>query len=142
MRGTDLPFNKRITLPDPVEEELEVEMHALKTQLKRETLEYMQQEGAKKTNSNLSSSQSKGLKSLIEKVNNKEVVIFETDKSGRFSVDTLENYRETGRIHIDGDPVITEENHTDIEKYMNAHAVTWIRMLNAGSLQRDQKRIK
>ena len=141
MRGTDLPFNKRITLPGPTDEETEITLHALKSRLNKRTREYVQN-NTNDTASNMTSQQKRGLKSIIGKINNKEMVIFVTDKSDRNSVDNPENYRQTGDPHIQGDESITRKEYGEIEKNMNAHSVAWIRMLNAGVLENDQKRIK
>ena len=41
MRATDLPFNKRVHLPDPLDEESEIEIQNLKAKLNQITEEYM-----------------------------------------------------------------------------------------------------
>ena len=68
----------------------------------------------------------------MKRVKGKEVVIFQTDKSGRFSVDTPTNYRETAVPHIAGAPIVELGEHDELEKKMNAHSVMWMKMLNAG----------
>ena len=45
MRGTDLPFNKRIALPEPMDLNTEVNIHSLKSELKSITAEYIRNEG-------------------------------------------------------------------------------------------------
>ena len=87
MRGTDLPFNKRITLPPPLNIDTEVKLRTLGVNLKK-AIEAASQE---KIDTNLSKQQSDGLRKLKERVKNREVVVFQTDKSGRFSIDTPEN---------------------------------------------------
>ena len=139
MRGTHLRFNKRIKLPNAVDEETEVNMHSLKTRLQRVTSEYIQTCPSDKT---LTEDESRGLRSLKERVKRKEVVVYQTDKSGRFSIDTLENYKESGTPHIRGDPVITMKEHRDMECTINAHANAWVRMINAGYNQNDTDRIR
>ena len=83
MRGTDLPFNKRITLPKPLGVDTEARLHTLKAKLKEETNVYICDNKNVPT-SNLTRRQKEGLNSISEKVKAKEIVIFETDKSGRF----------------------------------------------------------
>ena len=79
---------------------------------------------------------------MKERVKRKEVVVYQTDKSGRFSIDTLENYKESGTPHIREDPVITMKEHRDMECTINAHANAWVRMINAGYNQNDTDRIR
>ena len=139
MRGTHQRFNKRIKLPSPVDEETEINMHSLKTRLRRVTSEYIQTCPSDKT---LTDEEKRGLRSLKERVKRNEVVVYQTDKSGRFSIDSPENYKESGTPHIREDPVITMKEHRDMEHTVNAHANAWVRMINAGSNQNDTDRIR
>ena len=141
MRGTDLPFNKRIQLPKPVDEQTEVRMQMLKHRLKNVTEQYVEKSKTK-DKGNLSSSEHKALKSLQQKVNEKEIVIYETDKSGRFSVDTMDNYKLSCEIHIRDDKEITIKDYQEIENKANTHAISWARMCQAGTAQNDDKRIR
>ena len=50
----------------------------------------------------------KDLKSLRER---QGVVTYQTDKSGRFSVDSMENYKEACKTHSINDITIDEEEH-------------------------------
>ena len=59
-------------------------------------------EGEKKSGSNLSKEQKRGLRKLRKRVKNKEIVCFQTDKSGIISVDTPENYIESMKPHLEG----------------------------------------
>ena len=61
-----------------------------------------------------------------------DVVVFQTDKSGRFAVDTRENYVEATMPHIVGDAIVEEAVHLRAQKEANAHSVMWTRMLKAG----------
>ena len=137
MRGTDLPFNKRITLPRSLDIDSEIKLRTLGTSLKNA----INTAAGTRIESNLSRQQQAGLKSLQERVKNHEIVVFLTDKSGRFSVDTPTNYLAAGEQHTANDETITKKECRDIEGVMNAHSNAWIRMLGAGTLQNDQKRI-
>ena len=44
---------------------------------------------------NLEQAEKEGLKSITRRIREKEGVVFQTDKSGRLSVDTPENYRQS-----------------------------------------------
>ena len=82
MRATDLPINKRICLPGPLEEAAEISIQNLKGRLNLITNEYIEKKGQTKR-SDLNKVEKEGLKSLKEKLQSKEEVIFQTDKSGR-----------------------------------------------------------
>ena len=63
---------------------------------------------------------------------NKDIVIMSTDKSGRHAVDTTDNYRESVEPHIENDIIISKKEHDEAETIMNAHAYTWMKILNIG----------
>ncbi|KAJ7323144.1 hypothetical protein OS493_032147 [Desmophyllum pertusum] len=65
-----------------------------------------------------------------------------TDKSGRFAVDTLGNYRVACQPQVENDPTVTEELHEKAQAEANAHSVLWVRILNAGEGVGGQARIK
>ena len=139
MRGPDLPFNKRIKLPNAVDEESEVRMQALKNNLRGVTSEYIRSQPNSTT---LTKSEETGLRSLKKRIGRKEIVVFQTDKSGRFAVDSMENYVLSGQAHAAEDPIITEEDHRRIEHNINAHSVAFTRMTCAGESQQDSDRIR
>ena len=139
MRGTDLPYNKQIHLPKAVDEETEIRMQDLKLRLKNVTDGYVKNI---KKGDNLSTAERSGLMSIKQRMKDNEIVIYETDKSRRFSVDSCENYKLSGEQHISNDNVITIEEYKEIETLSNIHAVSWVRMSQAGVAQRDMKRIK
>ena len=91
------------------------------------------------TRSNLTSEEQRGLKSLRD---NKDIVVYQTDKSGRFAVDTRDNYRVACQPHVENDPVVTEELHERAQAEANAHSVLWVRILNAGEGVGGQARIR
>ena len=70
------------------------------------------------------------------------MVVFETDKSGRFSTDSPENYRVGAMPHVQNDMVIDMKDHDQIETKLNAHATMWMRMLNAGEGENQTERIR
>ena len=87
-------------------------------------------EGEKKSGSNLSKEQKRGLEKLRKRVKNKEIVCFQTDKSGIISVDTPENYIESMKPHLEGTIESTEEEYVKAEKLLNAHMQSWSRIMN------------
>ena len=140
MSSTDLPFNSRVYLPEGLDETVEVEMHQLKDKLRATVNEYVK---SNKTNQkNLTTDQKRGIRSLKERRDNREIVIYQTDKSARMAIDSASNYVKCMEEHVEKDDVISEKDNKDIETLMNAHAVCWIRFMQAGQQTADTYRIK
>ena len=143
LRPTDLPFNRNVFLPEPLKTDKESEMMDLKRKLIGTTKEYIEENKKKRTPTypNMSVREKEGLKRLKQR---DEVVIFQTDKSGRFAADSKENYSRASEPHIMNDTTITEEEHVKCQKEINAHAIMWTRILRAGEKagERAESRIK
>ena len=90
---------------------------------------------------NLTKHEEEGMKSLKEK---KYIVVFQTDKSGRFATDSKQNYIEACDPHTNNDQVISEDEHVRCQKAINAHAVMWTKMLKMGENEKGnaENRIK
>ena len=132
LRPTDLPFNKRVFLPSPLHEDTEVGLRNLKVKLLEATSQYIERNrNAATEHSNLTATEKTGLKEL-RSGRNRDLIIFQTDKSGRFSVDTKENYKRACDEHIRNDRVITEEEHLKCQETINGHSILWCRILRAG----------
>ena len=140
MKPSDLPFNKRVYLPGPLRENEEIELQQLKYNLKKATERYTEE--SKHMKSNLTKQQEKGLRSLERKCKEKEMIVSHTDKSGRQTSDTPDNYRISCKEHVDQDRDIDEKTHKECEKKINSHAIMWIRFLNAGKDKKAYDRIK
>ena len=140
LASTDLPFNCRVYLPEALEEKKEVEMHMLKEKLTVLVEEYTKNNKTAKRN--LTKEQKQGIKRLRERREEGEIVIYQTDKSAELTVDSSENYIRSMETHTENDEVISEKNNKDIEKLMNAHAVCWMRFMQAGEQTGDSYRIK
>ena len=65
------------------------------------------------SDSNLTSEQQRGVKSLIPRVKEKEIVVFQTDKSERFSINTPENYHESVMPHTGIDAEVDRSKHKE-----------------------------
>ena len=68
--------------------------------------------------------------------------MFQTDKSGRFYVDSLENYKAASQPHIADSIIITRDEHDRLQQLVNAHSVSWVRILSAGNETSNGVRIK
>ena len=139
LRPTDLPFNKRVCLPDESESEKEVDKQHLKGRLLKATKKYIADRSVGSIESNLLTEERQGLRSSRA---NKNIVVYQTDKSGRFALDTLDNYRFACKPHVENDLTVTEELHERAQAEANAHSVLVSENLNAGESAGGQAKIK
>ena len=82
------------------------------------------------------------MNSLLKRSKESDIVIFQTDKSGRFSVDTPDNYKLASIPHTEGDEGISKKEYVDLEKIINAHSSMWTRILNLGKDKKDKDRFR
>ena len=114
LRSTDLPFNSFVHMPPPLQEDEEIKFQNLKRDLVSVADRYVSETKAKArsesgTNikyANLSESEVKGLESIQKR---DDVVIFQTDKSGRMAIDSKQNYVAAAEVHIAGDSTIDDK---------------------------------
>ena len=100
MRPSDLPFNQRIHLPSPLPPSDKIALQVLRDKLLNLTKDYI----STSTSSgmcNLEQAEKEALKSITRRIREKEVVVSQTDKSGRPSVDTPENYRQSSLVYVE-----------------------------------------
>ena len=69
---------------------------------------------------------------MVRRIKEKEIVVFQTDRWWCFSFDTLENYCESERPCRGVDIEIDCSTHKEIKKVLNAHGISWIRILAVG----------
>ena len=136
LRPTDIP-NKHITLPRPLKAKKELKLQQVKQELLEASSKYVNETNKNnkinKTDNydtNLSKTEVKGIKSLQK---NKDVITFTTDKTGMFTADTIDNYKEASEIHTNNDTIITEAEHLKAQKTINAHSTLWTRITKAGT---------
>ena len=145
LRATEYKFNKFVCLPKAEN----IEREALHEVRRNKMVELFEKATAKENankrkkgnnkkeidkernssvESNLSKAEQEGLKSLQKRVNNKEIVVTETDKSRRFCVLTVEQYLASGRKHTKKDKVISYDDLHNIQKSVNDHG-SWLRRI-------------
>ena len=74
----------------------------------------------------------RGIEKLKSRVKSGEIVCFTTDKSGRWAVDTPDNYRAACEVHLNDEektPRIDVEVNDKGEKQMNCEALALLRMM-------------
>ena len=106
IRVTELPFVKRIKLPEPLDTDTEIKIQNIKSKLMNAAQEFIKEETDKKGNQikkNLTDIQEKGLKEILDKKEKEDIVVFRTDKSNRHTLDRKENYKNAMKEHTEKD---------------------------------------
>ena len=80
----------------------------------------------------MTNEEKRGLDSLKKRRDRDDIVVYHTDKSSRFTIDTLVNYRDACKPHTENDIVVTQEIHEKVQKKGNAHSAFWVRILRVG----------
>ena len=131
LRPTDMPNNKHIFLPQNEKkkthnDEEEINLAFLSLQLQKATDEFIDEHIVEP---NLTDTEMKGLKSLMKR---KDITVFKTDKSSRFSVDEKTNYIKATKKHAEQDQTINEQTYSQLQKEVNAHSLMWTEFLKIG----------
>ena len=111
-RVTDCQYNTRVYLPKPMAAHKEAMVAVRTSEWSRVRTMFKDantnDKGEQKTN--LTASQKRGLLSLLRRIKSGEIVVIETDKSGRFAVMTIEDYLAAGTIHTAKDEEFIKNN--------------------------------
>ena len=91
---------------------------------------------------NICKSEEKALKEVKEKVKKKEMVVFTTDKSGRFAADTPQNYEEAIMKHTQKDELVGKERVRQVEGKMNQHMKQFNKMFRVGYEHEHERRVE
>ena len=90
--------------------------------------------------SNLSPSQSNGIKKLKKRISEGELIVCLTDKSGRLAVMPTELYHSCGNVHTEKDEEVDDETVELTQKLLNGHVSMWMKMTNMGESHQHQQR--
>ena len=92
---------------------MEIELQNVKSKLMKTTSQYIEEVKDTPEHCNLTKVEKRGLKDLKKS----DYVVFQTDKSGRFSIDSKENYKTACAPHIsESDVEVSNEQHLDLQK--------------------------
>ena len=125
-KANNMRANPRIYLPKPRPRKEEVIMEAKEALWGEVTEEYIKEyctnDGSLKM-SDLTKSQVAGHKSLMKKRKEGEVVVSTTDKFGKMTLSTPENYELQGQKHIRNDVKISSKELEAVRKKIKAHTL-------------------
>ena len=126
LRATDLKFNKHIELPDPGELDDEALIQFQKHETIKAARSYVKEQtdekGKAKKLSNLTREEEIGRKEVKEGVKSKGWIIYQTDKSGKMCLDSVENYTKCMEPHIKNDEEVKVKRELNAEKSINEHS--------------------
>ena len=71
-------------------------------------------------------------KKLKQRVDRGEAVIMPTDKSGKWSIMSLETYENMGQVHIKNDKIITNDDVKKIQRKMNQYNRMFLKVFSVG----------
>ena len=86
--------------------------------------------------------QHEGIESLVRRRKEDDLVFFETDKSGRMTVDTKNNFASKMEVHVGNGVEVSVSEIEMIEKEMNARAKSWARIVGLGEKWGHSDRVK
>ena len=127
MRATEMKGNKRVVLPKASDIKVEAMMEVRRKRAAKlyDLCVKKLGEGSEKGKDNLTRGAKKGMKSLKKRVADGEIIVCQTDKSGRFCILTREQYREAGNVHASKDRKVNIEEQAEIERALNGHMRWW-----------------
>ena len=123
---TGLPTCRRIFVPGPASDHVEITLAHIKQGIDLITDKYIKDNCDSKGNqkaSNLSKDEVAGLKSLKKRVADNEILIVPTDKTGKITVTTPERYIASMQPHVANDVIITWKEKESIERRLNGHCI-------------------
>ena len=139
LKVTDLPYNPSVMMPKAVDIETEVKYQQFKNEVR-----VIAEDVANKTRKwkNLSSIERSGLISIKDKIKKTEIVCYQTDKSGRWSCDTPNNYIKACEKHLVDNESICEktlDDQKDAERKLNCHALALLIILGVNYVNKRLK---
>ena len=84
---------------------------------------------------------SDGIKSIKERIRDKEVVVFATDKTGELSIDSTSNYLDALKEHTVNDRKIDKKTVKTLENRCNDHLKQFNKMFSVGATFGHEQRV-
>ena len=139
LRATDLPYNHQVAVPPSLgkaEETVEIFKNEVMTEIGK-----LEDKSKGWNKMNTTESVRKGIKKIRDRIDRGEIVCYETDKSGRWSVDSVENYRKACEEHLTEEKVeqIDDEEHESAEREMNLQAAALTYMMGLDEEKGDDR---
>jgi hypothetical protein len=142
-RVTELKTCRRITVPKSLKStRLETKIINLTSNLEEEVKkEHKKRQQQKIVETILSKQQMCGKKKLLARVKKKEIVLAESDKSGKVTAVKTENFLEMIAPHVENDEIVNMEDVEEAEKEMSAMSMIIARVLRLGESNGQEARV-
>ena len=143
--STEWKFNKRVIIPEDLDEENEIRKNFVKNELMNVAKDYIEKNCDEKgniKNSNFDKQKTQDLKNIKKRLDKDDLTIYTTDKTGKFVIDSLENVKHKMEKHIKSDKIVTKKQIKKVENHINQKTKRWIHILNIGGKVNQMKRTK
>jgi hypothetical protein len=141
----DIKQNPRITLPRALTGPEEAVIACVKQDMSEIYREYVAKncdEKGRITKPNLSSKELRGLRSLLKRIQNREVMVIPSDKSGKLTVVSWDLYIQNMQKIIGDDKAVGWSEVGPTQARMNGHCSMWLKMTSMGSDWDQAQRIR
>ena len=118
LKPTDFKNNKRVIIPEANDDVEEIRRNNLKSELRQVVVNYRNEHCDKSGNvfdNNLADTELKDMKNLKNRIKNEGLTCGVTDKSGKLTLDTLDNVSKKMDKHIGEDKVVSHKEVKRIE---------------------------
>ena len=143
-RATSCKHNTHVILPGPLTASEEQEIEARRVIWSKIFDDFLAEftDEAGVQESNLTKAEARGLKKLKKRVADGTLVVVKTDKSGRFSVMSTEEYERAGRIHTEKDLEVDTNFLQENQRRINGYLSMLIKIFRIGDADSHYDRIR
>ena len=144
-RETDIKGNSRVIFPGEGKDlSRESVLEMVRVELLGEFRTYVENKCSKKGEqaSNLNAAEKRGLKSLKKRIQDSEIVVLPTDKSGRFAIITRKTYERAGEKHTSKDKEVSFEDIRETQKEINGNISMLIKFFKLGNVWNQTDRVR
>ena len=143
-KATDQKSNARVILPRKTTAETEGKLELFRLEIREAFDNFLaancEEGGAQKKN--LTSSQQRGLKSILNRVKKGELAIIPTDKTGKFAVMSMSTYIECGLSHTTKDTEVGWAELKLAQNEINGHVSMLAKIFKIGKMWDQQDRVR
>ena len=139
MKATEMKCNKRVNIIEPDDITFETKCEYLFSKV-METYEEYDKNNENVEFSNLTENEKQGTKDVISAVRENKFVVFHTDKSKKFSVETKDSYKDSMKPHIQDKKELSQSSVSKIITKMNDANKSVVKIIGIGKSNGQDKR--
>ena len=142
-RVTSMKTCRRVKIPDPLPEKEEAKVQSVISAIEAAiTREAQRNKQLRSKHTTLTKSEAMGKKKLNKRTKKGEAAVVATDKSGRLSVMSKEEYQRKVSEHTANDPEVTQEHVKQLEQVLSATSASLARVLQMGEEWHQEDRVE